>query len=189
LLERLAEQVKMPAGRLEQLLKARADAGRGTRAPSGRAGGGGRPARSAGRHPLLTQAIMLLLHHPGAAKAVPSVPGWLDGEHKGFPVLRELLETARETPSLTTAQLVERWRERPEGARIAELAGEESLVKDARAAGRELANLLERLGAELGPEKRLNELIEFARERRLSDQEQKEFQGLLGARGQRSGQS
>jgi DNA primase len=115
------------------------------------------------------------------------VPGWLDAELKGFPVLRELLETAREEPPLTTAQLVERWRERPEGARLAELAGEESLVADARAAGRELATLLERLGAELGPEKRLNELIELARDRRLSEQEQKEFQGLLGARGPRPG--
>ena len=44
LLERLAEQVKMPAGRLEQLLRARTDAGRGARAPAGSAGGrGGRP--------------------------------------------------------------------------------------------------------------------------------------------------
>ena len=190
LLERLAEQVKMPAGRLEQLLRARTEAARGPRSSSGSVGSrGGKPARSPGRHPLLTQAIMLLLHHPGAAKAVPSVPGWLDADHKGFPALRELLETAREEPSLTTAQLVERWRERPEGARIAELAGEESLVRDARAAGRELANLLERLGAELGPEKRLNELIELARERRLSDQEQKEFQGLLGSRSPLPGRS
>ena len=187
LLERLAEQVKMPAGRLEQLLRARSDGGRAPARPA--AGRGSKPARSAGRHPLLTQAILLLLHHPGAAKSVPSVPGWLDGDHKGFAALRELLETAREEPALTTAQLVERWRERPEGARIAELAGEESLVKDARAAGRELANLLERLGAELGPEKRLNELIELARERRLSDQEQKEFQGLLGSRSPLPGRS
>ena len=53
--------------------------------------------------------------------------------------------------------------------------------------GRELATVLERIGAELGPEKRLNELIELARERRLTEQEQKEFQGLLGARGQPGG--
>jgi DNA primase len=188
LLERLAQEVKMPAGRLEQLLRARTEPARTGRAAISRTTArGGRTSRSAGRHPLLTQAILLLLHHPAAARAVPAVPGWLDAELKGFPVLRELLETARDEPALTTAQLVERWRERPEGARIAELAGEESLVGDARAAGRELATLLERLGAELGPEKRLNELIELARDRRLSDQEQKEFQGLLGARSQRPG--
>jgi hypothetical protein len=102
-------------------------------------------------------------------------------------VLRELLETARTEPKLTTAQFVERWRDRPEGVRLAELAGQESLVGDARSAGRELASLLERIGAELGPEKRLNELIELARERRLSEAEQKEFQGLLGDRSNRPG--
>ena len=84
---------------------------------------------------------------------------------------------------MTTAQLVERWRDRPEGARLAELAGEESLVRDARAAGRELVSMLERIGEDLGPGKRLNELIEAARERRLSGEEQKEFQVLLGALG------
>jgi DNA primase len=114
---------------------------------------------------------------------VTAIPDWLDAEQKGLGVLRELLETARAEPGLTTAQLVERWRERPEGTRLGELAGEESLVRDAKAAGRELATLLDRIGRELGPDKRLNELIELARERRLSEQEQKEFQGLLGARG------
>jgi len=188
LLERLAAEVKMPAGRLEQLLRARPDDSRGAwAAGQPRPARSGKPARSAGRQPLLTQAIMLLLHHPGAARAVAAVPAWLSAEQKGFAVLRELLESTRAEPALSTAQLVERWRERPEGARLAELAGEESLVRDARAAGRELATLLERIGAELGPEKRLNELIDLARERRLTEQEQKEFQGLLGARGKPAG--
>jgi DNA primase len=181
LLERLAQEVRMPAGRLADLLRTRAPTA-GPAAPAARAARS-RPARSAGRQPLLTQAIMLVLQHPGAASAVASTPAWLDADTKGFPVLRELLETAQSEPKLTTAQLVERWRERPEGARLAELAGEESLVADARAAGRELASLLERIGRELGPERRLNELIELARERRLSPAEQKEFQGLLGDRG------
>jgi DNA primase len=179
LLERLAQEVRMPAGRLADLLRARPPGeGRTARAPRP-----GRPPRSPGRQPLLTQAIMLVLHHPAAAQSLAGVPAWITEDRKGFAVLRELLETARGEPRLSTAQLVERWRERPEGARLAELAGEENLVGDARAAGRELASLLARIGAELGPGKRLNELIELARERRLTDQEQKEFQGLLGSRG------
>ena len=181
LVERLAEAVRMPAGPA-RATPADASPGRaGARRRPARRAGKGSP-RAAGRQPLLTQAILLLLHHPGAAQAVATVPAWLDGEHKGFPVLRELLETARAEPKLSTAQLVERWRERPEGGRLAELAGEESLVRDARAAGRELVSLLERIGRELGPGRRLNELIEASRERRLSDEEQKEFQGLLGDR-------
>ncbi len=183
LLERLAQEVRMPAGRLEDLLKARPEDTRGVWARPGSRAARGRSARSAGRQPLLTQAILLLLHHPAAARAIGASPAWLETDQRGFAVLRELLDSARQTPTLTTAQLVERWRERPEGARLAELAGQESLVRDARAAGRELATVLERIGAELGPEKRLNELIELARERRLTEQEQKEFQGLLGARG------
>jgi len=152
-------------------------------ASSGDSQASARISRSAGRQPLLTQAILVVLHHPGAAKHLAGVPAWLAGDAKGFAVLRELLETARAEPQLTTAQLVERWRDRPEGARLAELAGEESLVADALAAGRELDSMLARIGAELGPEKRLNELIEHARERRLTEAEQQEFQGLLGARG------
>jgi len=182
LLERLAQEVRMPAPRLAELLRPKPGTARGSGAAGVRAARA-RPPRSAGRQPLLTQAILLVLQHPGAAASLPDVPAWLSGDQKGFPVLRELLETARAQPKLTTAQLVERWRDRPEGARLAELAGEESLVADARAAGRELDSLLSRIGAELGPEKRLNELIELARERRLTAQEQKEFQGLLGARG------
>jgi DNA primase len=181
LVERLAEAVRMPAGRLVQLLKGRPAGAKGA-APPARKAGAARPSRAAGRQPLLTQAIQLLLHHPGAAASVAGIPAWLAGDQKGFPVLRELLETAQAEPRLTTAQLVERWRERPEGARLAELAGDESLVRDARAAGRELASLLDRIGLELGPGKRLDELIAASRERRLSAEEQKEFQGLLGAK-------
>jgi len=182
LVERLAESVRMPAGRLAQLLRSRPPAARNAATPE-RPAAARRPARSAGRQPLLTQAILLLLHHPGAAQAVTAIPAWLAGDQKGFPVLRELLETARSEPTLTTAQLVERWRERPEGARLGELAGGESLVRDARAAGRELVSLLERIGLELGPGKRLDELIAASRDRKLSEEEQKEFQALLGAKG------
>ncbi len=187
LLERLAQEVRMPAGRLADLLKARPEDSRGVWASRGNRPARGKPARSPGRQPLLTQAILLLLHHPGSARTVTTTPAWLEADQRGFATLRELLETSRREPALTTAQLVERWRERPEGARLAELAGEESLVRDARAAGRELANVLERIGAELGPEKRLNELIELARERRLSEPEQKELQTLLSVRNQPRG--
>jgi len=181
LLERVAQEVRMPAGRLAELLKARPAVFRRTRP----ARGGSRPA-SAGRHPLLTQAILLLLHHPSAARAVGEAPTFLEADHKGFAVLRELLEMARAAPELSTAQLIERWRDRPEGARLAELAAEESLVRDARAAGRDLVMALSRLAMEFGPDQRLNELIALSRERRLTDEEQQEFQKLLTGRGSRA---
>jgi DNA primase len=74
LLDRLADEVRMPAARLAELLRARPAAGRGS-APEARATTRARrPARSAGRQPLLTQAIMLALHHPGAARNIPALP-------------------------------------------------------------------------------------------------------------------
>src|SRR5690606_24607258 len=96
-----------------------------------------RPRLSAGRKPLLTQAIMLVLHHPGAAAALPTGAGLGAVDLRGIEVLVELIEMARANPKLSTAQLVERWRERPEGARLAELAAAESLVPDRAAAERE----------------------------------------------------
>jgi DNA primase len=182
LLERLAAEVRMPAGRLAELLKAPAGTPRAARADT-RHARGGRRAPSAGRQPLLTQAIMLVLHHPGAARAIAILPPWLDADDRGFAVLKELLETAHAQPELITGQLVERWRDRPEFERLNELAGQESLLTDSRAAARELESVLGRIGAELGPGRRLDELIRISGERRLSDEETKEYQILMKARG------
>ncbi len=178
LVERLAKDVRMPTRRLVELLELSASAaGRSRPRPAVP-----RPRLGAGRQPLLTQAIMLVLHHPAAARAVKE-PAVLRGlPTKGVDVLAELIETAAAQPSLNTAQLVERWRDRPEGARLAELAAAESLVPDRLAAERELRTAVEKLVAEAGPGRRLDELIAASRERKLTPEEQEEFQALLGAR-------
>ena len=46
---------------------------------------------------------------------------------------------------------------------------------------------LKRLAAEFGPDRRLNDLIALSRERKLSSEEQLEFQRLLGGRGHPAG--
>jgi DNA primase len=172
----------MPASRLQDLL--------GTTSP-GSTGRGARPRRTesaslAGRKPLLTQAITLVLHHPAAAAAVADPGPLRDAGLRGGDVLAELIEMARSDPGLSTARLVERWRERPEGARLAELAATESLVGNDKRAAAELVRAVERLLSETGPQRRLDELIEASRERRLSAEEQQEFQVLL-TQGQRRG--
>jgi DNA primase len=176
LLDRLAEEVRMPAGRLLGFLGLDGSAPAAAQRP--------RPPRrrvqGAGRQPLLTQAIMLVLHHPGAARAVADVAGLRALSTRGVEVLVELIETAAAEPRLTTAQLVERWRDRPEGARLAELAASESLVPDRAAAERELATAVQKLIAEAGPGRRLDELIAASGERKLTLEEQQEFQALLG---------
>jgi DNA primase len=175
LLERLAEGVRMPANRLQELLGTTGPA-HPARADRGRRSGS---APLAGRKPLLTQAITLVLHYPAAARAVTD-PGPLRAcGLRGADVLAELLDMARTEPGLSTARLVERWRERPEGARLAALAATESLVGEESRAATELARAVERLLSETGPQRRLDELIEASRERKLTPEEQLEFQALL----------
>ncbi|MCU0977169.1 MAG: DNA primase [Steroidobacteraceae bacterium] len=176
LLERLAQDVRMPAGRLAQLLgldegQSPAPAPRDARRPM-----------SAGRRPLLTQAILLVLHYPAAAKTVTDLAPLAALPIKGVEVLVELLRSAQAEPDLTTARLVERWRDRPEGGRLLELAGAESLVTDAAGAARELRTAVGKLISEHGPERRLDELIARSREHKLTAEEQQEFQALLKRR-------
>jgi len=180
LVERLAEEVRMPSGRLFELFGLAGSAPAARPRTSSRA-----PVRrlSAGRKPLLTQAIMLVLHHPAAAAVVaPRLAALRTVPTRGVDVLVELIEMAADAPRLTTAQLVERWRERPEAARLAELAAAESLVRDRAGAERELATAVERLVSDAGPGRRLDELIAASRERTLSAEEKLEFQELMKAR-------
>jgi DNA primase len=175
LLDRLAEEVRMPASRLFELL------GLDGSAPSERhrSAPRPRPGVSAGRKPLLTQAIMLVLHHPAAARSVADVEGLRTLTARGVDVLAELIEAAAANPKLTTAQLVERWRDRPEGTRLAELAAAESLVPGLPGAERELRTAVQKLVAAAGPGRRLDELIAASRERKLTTEENQEFQSLL----------
>ena len=179
LLDRLAEEVRMPASRLFALLGLDGSAPATRRQQSS-----ARPRQgvSAGRRPLLTQAIMLVLHHPGAARDVLDLEALRTVPARGVDVLVELIEAVAANPRLTTAQLVERWRDRPEGARLAELAAAESLVPDRAAAERELSMGIRKLIAAAGPGRRLDELIAASGERKLTPEEQQEFQALLGAR-------
>ena len=179
LIDRLAQEVRMPGARLAELLAV------DPASPAAPTVEGRRPIRapmqSSGRRPLLTQAIMLVLHHPAAARAVRNTDA-LRGSQRGADVLAELIDTLHEEPGLGTAQLVERWRDRPEGARLAELAALEALVTGTAAAERELATAVEHLIAAAGPGRRLDELLAQAAQASLNDQEKQELQELLATR-------
>ncbi len=189
LADRLAAQIRMPAARLKALLVA-ADAARPQRAsqagaPRHDAGGEPRPVGGgrwrAGRGNLLSQAIRLLLQHPGAAAAVPDA-GLLDSvDRAGVGVLKELLEQAAAMANPTTAALLERWRERPEHARLVELALGETLVPDPGAAGRELAMAVAKLVEEYGPRRRMGELLRKDADTGLNSEEKRELTELLQA--------
>ena len=196
LAERLAARVSMPAAALKSAFAA-ADAAEVARrrpgAREGRAGaepstikrgqisnGGGR--LSVGRGNLLTQAITLVLHHPAAARGIPTdVLGGL--QRPGVSVLRELLDTAAAMDSPSTAMLLERWRTRTEYRRLSALAISAPMVADTQGAATELQMAVEKMIEEYGPGRRMDELLRKAEVLGLNCDEKTELSVLLKAKG------
>jgi DNA primase len=206
-LERLARHVGMPATALKKKIMAAAQTARpagirGLPAPDetspqlhGRTGYGqfevarGSAGRafagraSAGRGNLLTQAITLIVHHPAAARLVQNTEA-LGGVNKpGVPVLKELLEQASGMDNPNTAMLLERWRDRPEYARLSELAMAQPMVAEAQGAAKELQMAVEKLLEEYGPGRRMDELLRKAEDLGLNFDEKTELSLLLKAKG------
>src|SRR5882757_7115481 len=196
LAERLAARVGMPATTLKRSFiagdAARASPhrlrGTGAEPPAARvspmSSGRANPGRaSAGRGNLLSQAIVLVLHHPAAARLVKD-PGALSSVNKpGVAVLKELLDQAVAMDQPTTAMLLERWRTRAEYGRLSELAISEPMVTDAQGAAQELLMAVERLLEEYGPGRRMDELLRKAEELGLNYDEKTELSMLLRAKG------
>jgi DNA primase len=207
LLARIAAEVGLPTERLRQLL-ADADGHITTGEAGARSARSGyrsadddhyrastagnaqaRPRTAAGtgmgRRGLLTQAIQVLLHFPGVASGLPAglcaafdeIP---EDELPGVAILRELLAELRAAPSRSTAQLLEGWRERPEGRRLAALYAEAVLL-DAGAARAELEGSLARLLAQVRQERqaeRHEALLRRVSEGSATPEERVEFQSL-----------
>src|SRR6202046_1933727 len=159
LADRLAARVGMPAATLKKSFVA-ADP---NRTPADRPELGVRPRGriSVGRGNLLTQAITLVLHHPAAAAAVKDPDTLGNVDKPGVAVLKELLLQATAASNPSTAMLLERWRDRPEYGRLAELAMAEPMV-EAEAAAKELHMAVEKLLEEYGPGRRMDELLRKA---------------------------
>ena len=196
LVERLAEAIRLPSARLRSLWET-ADAsspGGGGRGATGRdtpQGGGPRATaktgQSAGRGNLMRQAVQGLVHHPRIATRLdPTHLAALETlQEPGADILRALIVDLRAQPITTTAQLLERWRDRPEAERLARLATAESLMAGEDAALRELQTALERM-QRAGGRRRLDSLLERERDGALSPLERQELQGLLaGQKGSR----
>ena len=146
-----------------------------------RSGGAGRA--SAGRGNLLSQAILLVLHHPAAARHVKDTQPLGEVTRPGVAVLKELLEQALAMDQPNTAMLLERWRDRPEYGRLSELAMSPPMVAEVEGAAKELQMAIEKLLEEYGPGRRMDELLRKAEELGLNFDEKAELSLLLKAKG------
>jgi len=179
LAERLAARVGMPAATLKKAFVG--EAKRSLNPPELAAPY--RSRSSAGRGNLLTQAIMLVLHHPTAASAVKDPRALEQIDRPGVAVLLGLLTQAAAAASPSTAMLLERWRDLPEYERLSELAMAEPPVAEPQAAAKELQMAVEKLLQEYGPGRRMNELLRKAEELGLNFDEKAELSSLLKSKG------
>jgi DNA primase len=144
---------------------------------------------SVGRGNLLTQAITLVLHHPAAARNIENSGSLDELDMPGIAVLKELLAQAAEAASPSTAMILERWRDRPEHGRLAELAMLDPLVADIPSAAKELSMAVERLVVDYGPGRRMDELLRKAGDLGLNYDEKAELSHLLKSKGRPRGSS
>lgn len=169
----LAETVGMSAERLERLI---GDSGSDKAVSRNRT-----TASAAGvtRSNLVRQAIALLLHYPQVAAEDVDTKALGKVEKPGVLLITELLEVLRSHPQLTTAGLLERWREREEHGHLARLAAQEMLVKE-EAASAVFRDTVESLIRQEGPDRRTETLLAKAGAGGLTADEKQELRELLG---------
>jgi DNA primase len=120
ILQQLAQMIGMPAEGLERLVGApRAQPARPPAAPDAKA-------------TRIRKTIGLVLHYPSAAAQVDA-DGLEAVEQPGAPLLRALLEIAQRNPQITSAHLVERFADHPEGRYLDRLVTQVPLDDEAAA--------------------------------------------------------
>jgi len=174
LTERLAQSVGLSATKLNALLSKDDKAGPGQRSGRGIAATRGAASRSAVRNPsVVRRAITLLLNDPQAGQKL-DVEKLAGVTKPGADLLRELIETVQTEPTMTTAGILERWRNREEGRHLGKLAAVGVPDDEDFDAAAELEQSLEQLAA-FRQRERVDNLIKKERVSTLSDTERAEL--------------
>jgi DNA primase len=118
-------------------------------------------------------AITILIQYPILAREIDDVAAIRNVKQPGANILLELLETLQQHPHLTTAALLERWRDKENGAHLQRLALQ-PLSLSADALKHELTGIVSRLQKEAKVQ-RINELTNKPLSE-LTEQERKEIQ-------------
>ncbi|MGH8427454.1 MAG: DNA primase [Gammaproteobacteria bacterium] len=170
-----AERIGLPLARFTRLMEAPTPADRRSeiarRQPR-------EPAKPAGTsvdfHPRVEWLLRRLLADPEAIAGVE----WSESLDRlnlpGLPVLRKMLETLARRPDISTAGLLEQWRDWPEAARLGHLAAGKPLLLDSAQLLAEFRDTLKRLGRE-ARRARLAALERHSAERPLNEAEQREL--------------
>jgi DNA primase len=176
LTEQLAETVGLSAAKLDALFSKDRETGRGRRSARGIAGI--RSTRSplqsgVGKPSVVRRAITLLLNNPEAGQGL-NVEELAGVTKPGTDLLRELIETVQAEPNITTAGILERWRNREEGRHLGKLAAVEVPDDEDFDASAELEESLAQLAA-FRQRERMDNLVKKEGLSSLSDAERAEL--------------
>ena len=135
------------------------------------------PRDGGGNKSLITKAVKLLVHFPSIAGRISG--GQLSqlemNDDAGSRFLFELIDHLQQEPAAHTAQLLERWRERPEVVRMQALAAEKLLGHEEGSATLELRAAIDALALE----PTLRRYDELREKGELTKDEETEFRELL----------
>ena len=176
LIERLAESVGLAAPKLAAILAKYQSTPTPRASREGLGGLRHQSKPSAGKPSIVRRAISLLLNNPDAADKL-DVEQLAGVSRPGTELLRDLIETVQAEPTMTTARLLERWRNHEEGRHLGKLAAVELPVSDDFDASAELEQCIAQL-ALAGKRDRVDFLIEKERLNSLSDAERSELRQL-----------
>jgi len=137
-----------------------------------------RPSDKAMTPSLVRTALRCLLHSPGLAETIEEPKTLSQIDQPGIGLLVDLLENLKLNPTLNTAALLERWRDRDEGKHLAKLATWQSPLNDLESLQQEFLGAIERLQAK-HLSARTDTLLAKSNQGKLSTDEKSELQSLL----------
>ena len=177
LLESLASTLGMPATKLERIIGSAGAAARAVATPAAPGPGSRRKlVVSGGRPSVVRRAITLLLNNPQAGHKL-DVEKLAGVSRPGVDLLHKLIETVQTEPHITTAGLLERWRDDEQGRHLGKLAAVELPEEDEFDPAAELDACLDQL-ALAGRRERIDFLIEKQKLSSLTDEEKSELRQL-----------
>jgi DNA primase len=126
---------------------------------------------------VIKKAITLILNYPSIANDITHEQ---IGANKkpGVEILKKLLTTIQEKPQITTAGLIELWRDDPEGKFLGQLAITELPENEDFNAKNELQDCLHQITKE-NHKARITHLIDKQSNNELTPDEKKEFKNLI----------
>lgn len=175
LIKRLAEIVGLPGHELKSILSKGDGTDKGKPSPKPTPFRP-RPATNPGQPSIVRRAITLIIQHPEAAANIDIEK--LAGISKpGADLLHDLIETIQSDPDMTTAGMLERFRNHADGQHLGKLAAMEMPESDDFDATAELTDCVIQL-AHAAQRERINSLIEKQRLGSLSATEKDELREL-----------